>query len=296
MADRDDVRWGIKRRFELIEWRLNWLGRINRGDLEESFGVSTPQASNDLRAYDEAAPQNMVYDAAEKAYVPTPTFEPKFYKISADRYLRQLDAILNGALPPIDTWFRSPPPAAVMQTVVRSVDPGVLRTVLAAITDRQQINVCYQSLTNTRWRVIAPHALGFDGHRWHARAWCADNREFRDFVLTRIRQLGKVEPSNADPSHDLEWHTFIDLKIAPHPGLNEAQRNTIEFDFGMQDGLLIVPTRIALAFYMIRRLNLDLSDDSMEPQRKQISLTNLTEVTEAEKSAKAASHARLSGA
>jgi len=293
MAERDDVRWGMARRFELIEWRAYWLGRVNRSDLEECFGVSTPQASIDLRDYEAAAPRNIVYSPSEKAYVPTDTFQPKFLRLSADRYLLQLNAILNGAVTATDTWFRSPPSAAVMQTVVRSVEPSTLRAVLRAMGGRQEIEIVYQSLTNTRSRRIAPHALGFDGHRWHARAWCPEHREFRDFVLTRIRSSGEARPSDADPSNDMEWHTFVDLRIAAHTGLNAAQRSTIEQDFGMENGSLILPTRVALAYYLIRRLNLDLPDDLMSPERKQISLTNLNEVEEAERVAKAAARARL---
>lgn len=293
MAERDSVRWGIRQRFELIEWRVFWHGRVNRSDLEEFFGVSTPQASLDLRAYDEAAPNNIVYSVPEKAYVPTAEFKPKFYEVSADRYLRQLDAILNGALSPADTWFKSLPPAAVMQTIARRIQPSTLQAVLAAIPARKQLKIQYQSLTNTRWRMIAPHALGFDGNRWHARAWCVEHREFRDFVLSRIRQIGEMGASDANPSYDLEWHTFVDFKIKAHPGLNETQRRTIELDFGMEDGLLVVPSRIALAFYLERRLNLDLSDEEISPERKQIILINRAEIHEARVAAKSAAQAQI---
>ena len=117
--EKHDVRWGQWQRFEFIEWRAYWVGRINRGDLEERFGVSTPQASLDLRGYQDAAPNNIEYNATEKAYLPLSTFQPKFLRLSADRYLIQLNAILNGAVLTTDTWFGSPPPATVMQTITR---------------------------------------------------------------------------------------------------------------------------------------------------------------------------------
>ena len=164
---------------------------INRSDLEERFGVSTPQASADLRSYQEAAPNNIEYDATEKAYVPTPQFQPKFLRVSADRYLIQLDAILNGAIPAVDTWFGSPVPAAVMPTVARSVDAETLRILLRSITWRREVEIEYQSLTSTRRRAIVPHSLAFDGHRWHVRAWCVERLSFRDFVLSRILSVGE---------------------------------------------------------------------------------------------------------
>ena len=45
------LNWGVERRYEFIEFRLFWQGRINRGDLMDAFGVSTQQASLDLNAY-----------------------------------------------------------------------------------------------------------------------------------------------------------------------------------------------------------------------------------------------------
>ena len=281
MAERDDVRWGLAQRFEMIEWRAYWLGRVNRSDLEERFGVSTPQASVDLRAYQEAAPNNIEYDSTQKTYVPTGSFQPKFLRLSADRYLAQLNAILNGAILTRDTWFKSPPPATVMKTVVRSVGAETLRAVLRAIEDRHELEIEYQSLKNDRRRAIAPHALAFDGHRWHARAWCAERREFRDFVLTRIRSVGESRPSNADPTNDVEWNTIVKLKIVPHPKLTDAGKAAIELDYGMEGGLLVLETRAALAFYLIKHLNLDLDDDKIPPDRLQIFLTNSAEVGEA---------------
>ncbi len=294
MTEKEDVRWGLARRFELIEWRAYWQGRVNRSDLEERFGVSTPQASLDLRAYQEAAPNNIEYDATEKTYVPTVNFRPKFLRLSAERYLLQLNAILNGAVLPADTWFGSPPPATVMPNVVRSVEPETLRAMLRAVEARQEVEIVYQSLTNTRSRAIAPHSLAFDGRRWHVRAWCVERCEFRDFVLSRIVSTGKRRPSDADPTNDMEWNTMVELKIVPHPHLTPPQKSAIERDFGMKQGWLIIPTRAALAFYHIRHLNLDLDPVKIPPERQQICLANLKEVNEAVAASKAQTRALVS--
>jgi predicted DNA-binding transcriptional regulator YafY len=293
MAEREDVRWGLAQRFEFIEWRVFWVGRVNRSDLEERFGVSTPQASVDLRSYQEAAPKNIEYDATEKAYVPLSTFRPQFLRLSADRYLRQLEAILNSAIAPNDTWFGSLPSAAVMQTIVQSVEANTLRTLLRAIEKRNEIDIDYQSLTNGRTRTIAPHSLAFDGHRWHARAWCVERQEFRDFVLKRIRSVGESRPSASDPTDDMEWNTMVELKIVPHAKLTEPQKAAIELDYGMQQGLLSVQIRTALAFYFIKHHNLDLDRDDIPPERKQIFLSNSAEVQEAIRAAKEQTQARV---
>ena len=89
--------------------------------------------------------------------------------------------------------------------MVRSVDANTLCAVLKAIEGRHELEIDYQSLKSSRKRMIAPHALALDGHRWHTRAWCAGRRVFRDFVLTRMRSVGESTSSNADPTNDVEW-------------------------------------------------------------------------------------------
>jgi WYL domain len=225
--------------------------------------------------------------------VPTAVFKPQFLRVSADRYLIQLDAILNGAVPAVDTWFGSPPPAAVMPTVARSVDAETLRTLLRAITWRREVEVEYQSLTSARRRGIVPHSLAFDGHRWHVRAWCAERHSFRDFVLSRILSVGESRPSDVDPTNDVVWNTMVALKIVAHPALDAAQKKAIERDFGMKDGVLVLNSRVALAYYVIRRLNLDLTEWKIPPERQQIFLTNAAEVEEIRRKAKAEEEARV---
>ena len=64
-----ELKWGVERRLEFIEFRLFWEGSINRADIVEYFGVSVPQASKDLTLYQERAPGNMEYDTRGKRYV-----------------------------------------------------------------------------------------------------------------------------------------------------------------------------------------------------------------------------------
>jgi predicted DNA-binding transcriptional regulator YafY len=275
--DRGDIRPELARRFELIEWRVYWQGRINRYELEERFGISAAQASADLRAYEAAAPGNIEYDNREKTFVPTPTFQPKFLTVSADRYLAQLNAIQNNVVAARDTWFGSPPLAAVMP-VLHTVESEVLRRILEAMREQSAVSMEYQSLTNTRTRKIAPHALAFDGHRWHIRAWCLEHREFRDFVLTRMISVGEREAFESNAMKDVEWHDKAELKIIPHPKLSRPQQEAIGRDYGMTEGVLVLSIRIALAYYVIKRLNLDLDIDQIPPERQQIYLANRDEV------------------
>ena len=56
MPSAEKIRWGAERRLEFIEFRLYWEGGIRRADITEKFGVSVPQASADIGAYQLTAP------------------------------------------------------------------------------------------------------------------------------------------------------------------------------------------------------------------------------------------------
>lgn len=279
-----------QRRFEFLEWRLFWERGLRRAGLESTFGISTPQASVDLRNYRELAPDNIDYDASEKTYVPGPRFKPKLLNLSADRLLLQLRAYLMGALGRQDLWFSEPPSMDGAPDLVRSVQPETLQRILNAIRQRRKLEIDYRSLTNERRRTIAPHALAFDGHRWHVRALCCEKDDFRDFVITRISAIDLGARIDFDPAEDVEWARKVVLELAPHPGLNADQRAAIECDYGMTDGGRAVEMRIALSYYFIKRLNLDLEsrlpEGALSPERVQIALINLAEVEQAQADAK----------
>lgn len=62
------MNWFQKQRQEWIAETLRVFGYINREHIERKFGVSTPQASTDLRAFQVLNPGVMVYDTRHKCY------------------------------------------------------------------------------------------------------------------------------------------------------------------------------------------------------------------------------------
>jgi predicted DNA-binding transcriptional regulator YafY len=148
--------------------------------------------------------------------------------------------------------------------------------VLAAIHEPAALQVTYQSMTrpepSARW--IEPHALAFDGFRWHARAFCQNDQVFKDFLLSRIVEIGKRGPVTTDQQSDTDWHSEVVLEIGPHPDLSPTQRRAIEMDYGMEDGRAQIPVRRALLFYTLNRLGLDIDPAARRPQDQQIVLLN----------------------
>jgi hypothetical protein len=61
--------WFVQQRMDWIAETLRIFGFINREHLQRKFGISQPQASNDLTAFQRAHPAAMFYDVSAKRYV-----------------------------------------------------------------------------------------------------------------------------------------------------------------------------------------------------------------------------------
>lgn len=279
-SDRSELRWGVEQRLEFIEFRLFWEGHVNRSDLMDQFGVSVNQASTDLNRYIGFAPANMVYDKSARTYVRGSAFQPQFLEPDASRYLAQLRSVAENILDREDSWIANLPSFASAPTPVRGVDPVTLRSVVGAIRRSEEIEIRYQSLSSPdpRWRWIAPHAIAFDGFRWHARAFCLTDECFKDFLLSRMIEIRGSRESGTSADDDLDWNSEVVLEVAPHPELSETQAKVIALDYGMRGGSAKIKVRRALLYYALRRLGLDTDPAARRPQDQQIVLMNAPEI------------------
>ena len=276
VAEKADLRWGVERRLEFIEFRLFWEGHVNRGDLMGAFGVSVNQASTDLNRYISIAAENIAYDKSARTYIRGPKFAPLFLRPDASRYLSQLRSVADGILDRANAWIGQLSSYDAAPTPVRGVDADILRSVIGAIRRSDAIEVKYQSLSGAepRWRWIAPHAIGFDGFRWHARAFCLTDQKFKDLLLSRIIKIRSRKPSEISAERDTDWNEQVILEIGPHPALSGTQQKVIALDYGMREGKAEIRVRRALLYYALRRLGLDTDPNARRPVDQQIVLLN----------------------
>jgi predicted DNA-binding transcriptional regulator YafY len=250
-------RWSVERRLDFIASRLAWEGRINRLDLVARFGVSPNQATADLKRFEALHPGALRYDTRAKTYRAGPGAAPPDASAAA-LLLRELRLIAEGVLGTEDGALAVPPPAELAEPPLRPVAPGTLSVVLAAIRESRALHGLYQSFSapEPRRRTLEPHALVFDGFRWHARARDVEADRFRDFVLGRLSdaRLGDVAKLSPDGDHD--WTARVEIEIAPHPDLAPHQRTAIAVDYGMIGERLTLTPRLAVCDYVKRRLGL----------------------------------------
>lgn len=273
-------RWGQDRRLEFIDSRLYWSGRVNRSSLTDFFGISVPQASLDLAEYQRRTQHNTVYDRTEKAYVATPAFEPILTDPTSGRYLAELYALTTGTIPPDISFLGDPPKTGVVKHPTRLVSPKLLRMVLQAIHSGSTLEINYQSMSRPEAsrRMISPHALAYDGYRWHVRAYCHKREHYCDFVFARILDYDGPHPPQQIPKVDEEWDRILTIVIGPNPRLAPGPKKAIELDYGMVDGKLEIESRQCLAYYLLRRLGLHRSADDVPPNEQQVVLLNRDEL------------------
>lgn len=268
--------WSVERRYEFMEFRLYWQGHINRSDLMEAFGISVQQASKDFANYIEGRKSNLTYDKRLRTYLRGKNFKPRYFQPDAAEYFAQLQAVEHGLVPEAQSWISFFPGYAATPVPARGVDPQVLRDVLTAIREKAALKITYQSMSRpeptVRW--IEPHALAFDGFRWHARAFCQNDFVFKDFLLSRIVEVGELGTATSSAEQDEAWRSEIVLEIGPHPALSDTQRRAIEMDYGMIDGKSEIVIRKALLFYALKRLGLDTDPNARQPSDQQIVLLN----------------------
>lgn len=286
------IRRGVERRLQFIEYRLYWEGQVNRSDIIDKFGVSLPQASNDLTQYREVAPDNIRYDPSSKRYLRGSSFSPQLFKPNASHYLVELKTFADGLLAPEESWVGAAPAVDTMPVPGRHVEPELLRSLVEAIRSKRSIYAHYHSMRSesraANWQWITPHSLSSDGLRWHVRGYCHLQDCFKDFLLSRLLEVGKLGDPGPSGDADLDWSRYFNVILLPNPVLPREKQQTIAIEYDMKNERLVVAVRCALLYYFNKRLRLDLPKGFDEPHQVPVVAENQRELEEAIKAAKGA--------
>ncbi|MDC0887351.1 WYL domain-containing protein, partial [Altererythrobacter sp.] len=184
---------------------------------------------------------------------------------------------------PEDSWLDDHPEIDIVVTPARKVEVGCLRDLLAAHRSKASIEVLYQSMSGERqrpvWRRVTPHALAFDGFRWHVRAYCHLTDRFKDFLLPRVTRTRSPGPAGKLGAEDDLWNDRFTIKIKPHPDLSDDQVDTVVRDYGMVDGIASIDVRYAMLFYVLKRLGLLGNAEKKSARTQHIVLANRDETT-----------------
>lgn len=264
----------IDERFVFIEKILWWEGRINTRHLREKYELSPATAQKILKQYQQMFSHNLTYNASEKAFLVNANFTFIDQPICFSDYLT---SELGKAPSLRDSPFFE------VEAPLRNINPLQIRPILRAIREKLAIDIGYISLANPDYldRIIQPHSLIFDGLRWHVRAYCNKNQDFRDFALSRFNGEAVFEGKATHlVAADKKWNTFVEVVIEPDSRFSDLQKKIIEKDYQMEKGIKVISVRGALAHYLLKRLNIDHYQNTPEAQQIVLSRECRNKITE----------------
>jgi len=246
-------------RLAFVELRLRFVGEIRRQDLVARFGIQAAAATRDLGQYKELGPRNLDYDPKGKVYSDLEWFRPVF-DFPTERVLTWLSQGFGDGEP---LRLRSLV-ACEGSALSTNLDLEMLSVLTRAIHKKSAVEISYRALSSgLTTREIVPFALADNGQRWHVRGFDRRSGDFRDFVLTRIadaRLLSGAVKEHETADQDIQWNRITELELVPHPA-NVQHPDTIEAEYGMTDGVLKIRARAAMAGYLLRRWNVDCTED-----------------------------------
>ncbi|MBV1929043.1 MAG: WYL domain-containing protein [Gammaproteobacteria bacterium] len=280
MKDEWPHRWDLLLRYRLIEIIALWEGRLTTNALVNAFGIGRQQASKDINTYITDYPENLIYDKTLKGYRPSVHFKAHYTRGEADEYLQLLSSRNDLACCFANPGFELAN-TSVLYSPVRKIKPEIIRPVVQAAREKKRIEIEYSSLSTpvSEGRVIAPHTLVWSGFRWHMRAYCEKNKDYRDFVLSRLIEPPVITLSSDNGiDKDEAWNTPVVINIKPDARLKPEQKKIIATEYGMKSGRLKIPTRGALVTYMLQMLRIDPHISQANPEAQQIEIDNIREI------------------
>jgi len=263
----ESVGWSEHQRLLRIERTLYWRGWGNRRDVRDVHGISAQQASGDLVTYQTLNPDACQYHTRRKRYEVREGMKPVLMEPDFGRDMHEANLLSHKEK---NILLEPDLPA-------RKVNEKILRQISLCVFAMDSIEIEYWSVSsgNSGWRRIHPRGFGFDGWRYHVRAFCELRGEFRDFVVGRISRVRNRIVSDKRDAIDAAWDAFVELELSPHEKLPEARKRASEMDFGMTNGVLKFQIRQAMEIYLRRRLGFPDEGSPVENTSKDLRLRKI---------------------
>ncbi|MCK5664724.1 MAG: WYL domain-containing protein, partial [Thiotrichaceae bacterium] len=153
-----------KERLSHIDFRLMFLGVMQRGDLIQRFGMKEAAATRDIALYRKLAEENIIYKTKERSYFYNPRFIPLF-DYTPERALAALSSGFGDDYVGVHSKAMIP---CEIPTQLNMTQLETLSVLTRAIYQHQVVKLKYYSLSSGgSVREIVPFALVDNGLRWH---------------------------------------------------------------------------------------------------------------------------------
>lgn len=255
-------------RLAYIDFRLRFMGSINRSDITDLFGIADAAASNEISEYKKFRPRNVDYVRVKRANVILRDSFIPLIEISSDKALGMLangfnkNKLVDAPLVPYQRVGVFP----------KKLDPSLVSKITRAIHCQSAIRCIYLSgnSDNHGARILLPTAIFYDGHSWKFRAFHRENDSgrgvFKCFNFSRVMEVEELNEESAKEfekiENDDEWQLTIPVNLIIHPLLAEDLQKAVKEDFGLSDdeSELVVTERAALFYFLRKHWSIDIND------------------------------------
>lgn len=265
MANRANLR---DQRLQHLKTILLWEGELSNKRIRELFGLKNVQASRLIAEFKEAFPEAYLEEKSRRGVL-TSRLETK-KGLGLEDYLNLVANLPNG-LEGIED-------ARVSLDIV---DPAIFALMRQASINQLAVEIVYASMSTTHptSRIVIPHHLVRAGRRWHARAWCVNHNEYRDFTLGRIHQAAlNLGALTLGLPQDIAWETIVDIHLKAHRDLTADQEHVIRQEYFPGAAGRRIETRACLVPYVLQELGAATDPTIQKPPVYQLEVGNVKEI------------------
>ncbi len=246
-----------------LETVLRWEGRLDNARVREICGVQPVWASRLLAELVETLGSRVKRATSHSPLIWAGSSRADAQS-SPDDYLRVMLAS-----PGRPAWLED------ARLDLGAAPRAIFAAVVQAVQQQVGLRITYRSMNHPagRERVIFAHSLVRAPRRWHVRAWCAQNNDFRDFTIGRISRAVLLQEATQHPwPTDEAWCHLESLTLVPHPELTPEQQQLIALENFAGKPSKELTTRACLMEYVLQDLRVAVDPDTQGPPQYQLAL------------------------
>jgi len=263
-------------RLHLMELLLRWEGQIGNARLRQMLGLSSIRASQWLREFRESQPNWTQWNSITRSFNAT----SEFYRDKHEDDSVSLAKYLSLVGLPATTDSESQHVVAAFPDIT-TPSPYVFAILSSASRMGRAVEVTYRSMRDPapHKRIISPHSIIRAGRRWHVRAYCELNKQFRDYTLGRISHAVLLDrPAGSLIGDDKDWATEVPVRLIAHPGLSQEQQAVICFEYFKDTSSRTTACRVPLVNYYIQDVRAAVDIETQRPPEYQLAIGNVKEI------------------
>lgn len=272
-------------RLTMLKLLLIWEGRLNRSRLIDLFEVGSNSASIWIREFREQHPDWLAWDTKTRSFHATQAAY-KAWRVSDPRRFADAASLAQYlVLVGLPNAATSIAPGAGGYVAafpdLSTPSPQHFATISEAIRLGRAVQMTYRSMGNPKphLRIISPHNLIRAGRRWHVRAYCDTQQDFRDYSLGRIVGVKPLEATaTKGEQDDKAWLTGVQVRLVAHPDLTPEQESLIRFEYFGNTAARVETCRGALVSYFIQDIRAATDVRKQRPPDYQLAVANPEEI------------------